>query len=92
MWLAQGLPYEQVLNAPPQAVLALIALVSVGALALALRALLSGRSQDTDCKAELERVYHEIDILRKRSHDQANAISEALFIARKLDRRSGGDA
>lgn len=81
MWLAQSVPYEAVLNAPPQAVLALIALVAVASLALALRALLKGRSQCSDCKEELERVYHEIDILRERSHRHASKITALLLKA-----------
>lgn len=84
-----AVPYEAVLNAPATAVLALIAVVVVGALVLLLRSLVMRKANG--CEEEHGRIWAEIDTLRKRSHDQANYITEALYVARKLDKRTGGD-
>lgn len=80
------LPYEAVLNAPATAVLALIAVVVVGALVLLLRSLVSRKS--SGCEEEHARIWKEIDTLRVRSHEQANKTQEALMLARKHDKRA----
>lgn len=86
---AQQVPSEAVLNAPATAVLGLIAVVVVGALVLVLRALVNRKA---NCEEEHDRIWHEIDTLRVRSHEQANQLQEALMIARKLERLRERDA
>ena len=88
---AQAVPYESVLNAPATAVLALIAVVVVVALVFVLRALLLRKSSDASpsCKAEHGRIWQEIDILRRRSHDQADQLHEYHLEVVKVKRRMG---
>jgi hypothetical protein len=68
-----SVPTEAVLNAPATAVLGLIAVILVVALVLVLRALVG---------KEIARVWAEIDILRKRSHQHASKITALLLRAR----------
>ncbi len=77
----QAVPYEAVLNAPATAVLALIAVVVVVALVLLLRALVAKRNGNGNSE-EIERLWKEIDLLRRRSHRHASKITTLLLRAR----------
>ncbi len=79
--LAQSFPaVEPLLKATPTAVLGAIAFVLAVALALSLKVALTRKCVDHE---ELERLWDEIDTLRKRSHKQASLIT-ALMLRAKL--------
>lgn len=77
---SQSIPaVEPIMTAPSTAVLGLVAVILVFALAFTLRALLTKKNVDPE---EFERLWHEIEILRERSHRHSSKITALLLRAR----------
>jgi hypothetical protein len=77
---AQTIPaVEPIMAAPSTAVLGLVAVILVIALALTLKALVTKKNVDPE---EFARLWHEIEVLRTRSHRQASKITALMLRAR----------